>query len=401
MSKKMIAIMKKEFARFFGDKRLVFTTILMPGLMIYILYTLLGQGIMKQFAASEDYVYQIYTVDLPEAFSYLKTESDLEVTEITVEKESDVLEKIEAEEADLLMVFQSDFDAAVAAYDPLDTTQAAPDINMYYNSVSTESSTIYNQMYQVFDDYESSLANKFDINAEEGVKYDVATEKDTSAQLFSMLLPMLLMSFLFSGCMAVAPESIVGEKERGTIATLLVTPMKRSELAVGKVLSLSVIGLLGGVSSFIGTMLALPNLMGGAALEDDSMTGAMSAAVYSGTDYVLLLFVILSTVLVIIGAISLMSGLAKSVKGAGTMVSPLMIVVMLIGVSTMFGDGAPKEVYWYLIPFYNSVQCMNGIFSFDLVPVNFVVTIVANLLYALVMTAGLAKIFDSEKIMYS
>lgn len=184
--------------------------------MIYILYTLLGQGIMKQFAASKDYVYQIYTVDLPEAFSYLKTESDLEVTEITVEKESDVLEKIEAEEADLLMVFQSDFDAAVAAYDPLDTTQAAPDINMYYNSVSTESSTIYNQMYQVFDDYESSLANKFDINAEEGVKYDVATEKDTSAQLFSMLLPMLLMSFLFSGCMAVAPESIVGEKERGT-----------------------------------------------------------------------------------------------------------------------------------------------------------------------------------------
>ena len=58
-------------------------------------------------------------MDLPEAFSYLKTESDLEVTEITVEKESDVLEKIEAEEADLLMVFQSDFDAAVAAYDCL------------------------------------------------------------------------------------------------------------------------------------------------------------------------------------------------------------------------------------------------------------------------------------------
>lgn len=203
MSKKMIAIMKKEFARFFGDKRLVFTTILMPGLMIYILYTLLGQGIMKQFAASEDYVYQIYTVDLPEAFSYLKTESDLEVTEITVEKESDVLEKIEAEEADLLMVFQSDFDAAVAAYDPLDTTQAAPDINMYYNSVSTESSTIYNQMYQVFDDYESSLANKFDINAEEGVKYDVATEKDTSAQFFHAsadAFDVIFIQWMYGGC---------------------------------------------------------------------------------------------------------------------------------------------------------------------------------------------------------
>ena len=58
MSKKMIAIMKKEFARFFGDKRLVFTTILMPGLMIYILYTLLGQGIMKQFAAPSDLYFE-------------------------------------------------------------------------------------------------------------------------------------------------------------------------------------------------------------------------------------------------------------------------------------------------------------------------------------------------------
>lgn len=401
MSKKMIAIMKKEFARFFGDRRLVFTTILMPGLLIYIVYTFLGQGIMKQFSVSKGYVYQIYTVDLPESLSYLKAESDLDVVEVTKEKENEILREIEAEEADLYMVFPSDFDQAVAAYDPLDTTQTAPDIRMYYSSVSTESSIIYNRIYQILDDYESSLANKFDINAEDGVKYDVATEKDTSAQLFSMLLPMLLMSFLFSGCMAVAPESIVGEKERGTIATLLVTPMKRSELAVGKVLSLSVIGLLGGVSSFIGTMLALPNLMGGAVLEDDSMTDGVSAAVYSGADYVLLLFVILSTVLVIIGAISLMSGLAKSVKEAGTMVSPLMIVVTLIGVSTMFGDGAPKEIYLYLIPFYNSVQCMNGIFSFDLVPVNFVVTIVANILYALIMTAGLAKIFDSEKIMYS
>ena len=64
MSKKMIAIMKKEFARFFGDKRLVFTTILMPGLMIYILYTLLGQGIMKQFAASKDYVYQLSLIHI-------------------------------------------------------------------------------------------------------------------------------------------------------------------------------------------------------------------------------------------------------------------------------------------------------------------------------------------------
>lgn len=77
------------------------------------------------------------------------------------------------------------------------------------------------------------------------------------------MLPMLLMLFLFSGCMAVAPESIAGEKERGTIATLLVTPMKRSDLAIGKILALALIALLSGISSALGTVLALPQADGG------------------------------------------------------------------------------------------------------------------------------------------
>jgi sodium transport system permease protein len=200
--------------------------------------------------------------------------------------------------------------------------------------------------------------------------------------------------FLFSGCMAIAPESIAGEKERGTIATLLVTPMKRSELALGKIISLSVIGLLSGLSSFIGTMLSLPHLMGSAVSE-------MSAGVYSIADYILLLLVILTTVLIIIGMISIISGYAKSVKEAGTAVTPLMIIIMVISITAMMGSGAPEEPFLYLIPLYNSVQCMNGIFSFTMIPLNLVITIVSNLLYAALAVFALAKIFDSEKIMYN
>ena len=49
MRKDMLTIIKKEFARFFGDKNLFFTTVIMPGLVIYIMYTIMGQGMMKQF----------------------------------------------------------------------------------------------------------------------------------------------------------------------------------------------------------------------------------------------------------------------------------------------------------------------------------------------------------------
>lgn len=394
MSKNMITIIKKEFARFFGDRRMVLTTIFLPGIMIYVLYSFMGNMMMKQFTTSDDYVYQIEAVSLPASMEFLKTQEMFEVKEVDAAEEADAKTLVETQEADLLLVFPEEFDQKVAAYDCTATTDAAPDIQIYYNSVSTESSATYQMVCTMLDEYETALSNKFDINAEEEICYDMATEKDTSAQFFSMMLPMLMMMFLFSGCMAIAPESIAGEKERGTIATLLVTPMKRSELAIGKIISLSVIGLLSGFSSFVGTMLSLPNLMGAAADE-------MSASVYGISDYVFLLVMILSTVLVIIGAISVISGFTKSVKEAGTAVSPLMILVMVLSVTTMMGGGAPEEPYLYLIPLYNSVQCMNGIFSFTMLPVNFVITVVSNLVYTGILVFILTKMFDSEKIMYN
>lgn len=397
MSRNMITIMRKEFSRFFGDKRLVFTSILMPGLMIYIMYSFMGKAMMTQFSTEQDYVYKIYVVNQPELdfLPELKDQANINILQNEQGEIEEAKSQLENQEIDLLMVFPEDFKEHAAAYDSMTAEEPAPEVEMYYNSVSTESYSAYNMMYELLDQYESSLANKFDINADAGVNYDMATDKDTTAQIFSMMLPMLMMIFLFSGCMAIAPESIAGEKERGTIATLLVTPMKRSELAIGKIISLSVIGLLSGLSSFVGTMLALPKMMGGASAE------GLSASVYSGMDYVLLLLVILSTVLVIIAVISIISGVSKSVKEAGTAITPLMIIVMVLGITSMFGSGAPKEVYWYFIPLYNSVQCMNGIFSFDIVAVNFVVTVISNIVYTFIMVGILAKIFDSEKIMYN
>lgn len=392
MRNNILTIIKKEFVRFFGDRRLVFTTILMPGILIYALYTFMGQGLMSQFETDDDYVYEISVEHMPQSMKAAFDALPADYTEIESGEEAGVLDELKNKENDLLVIFPEDFDQTVAAYDSLMAAEAAPQIQMYYNSTRSESSTAYQMMIELFDGYEATLANKFDINSGD-TTYDLASDKDETGQFYSMMLPMLMMMFLYSGCMAIAPESIAGEKERGTIATLLVTPMKRSQLAIGKIVSLSCIGLLSGLSSFIGTMLSLPNLMGGA-------SETMSASVYEASDYVVLLLVILTTVLVMVAAMSVMSAFAKSVKEAGTTMVPLMIVILLVAVSAMMGDGAATEPYWYLIPFYNSVQCMNGIFSFTYLPVNIVITLVSNLVYALVLAAGLAKIFDSEKIMY-
>lgn len=80
--------------------------------------------------------------------------------------------------------------------------------------------------------------------------------------------------------------------------------------------------------------------------------------------------------------------------------TPLMIVVMLVGVLGMFGD-AKAEVAYYLVPLYNSVQCMIGIFSFDFQPLNVAVCVIANLAYAGVGVLALQRMFDSERLMFA
>lgn len=394
MKNSIMTIMKKEFTRFFTDRRMVLTTVVMPGLMIYLLYSFMGSGLASQFETAEDFRAEVCVVNLPESMQEIaKNGAPLEFQEVSGNETEQLLEDLESQEAvfDLLAVFPEDFDAQIAAYDVAEGGQA-PSVKIYYNSTDTDSQTSYTMMTEALAAYESALANKFDVNPGEEV-YDMATEEDMSAQIFSMMVPMLMMVFLFSGCMAVAPESIAGEKERGTIATLLVTPMKRSHLAIGKIVSLSVIAILSGFSSFLGTMLSLPKMMG----TDEGV----NASVYNMSDYILTLLVVLSTVLVIITLVSIISAFARNVKEATGWVTPVMIISMLLGVTSMVPSLCKTEPVWFLIPLYNSVQSMNGIFSMNVDVVNIAVTVAANVCYAGIGVFVLAKMFDNEKVMFS
>jgi len=393
MRNNIFTIMRKEFARFFGDKRMIITTLLLPGVLIYIMYSFMGSAITSSTTTDEKYVYKVSANNMPESINTLLIDSNFKIKDISDSDIENAKSNVKEEKTDIVLIFPENFDSLVGNYDSSDVTQVAPNIEIYYNSLSPGSTGAFGMVNGILNEYESLLTNKFDINKEQGV-YDLASDKDVAGEIFSMMLPMLMMIFMFSGCMAIAPESIAGEKERGTIATLLVTPIKRSELAIGKILSLSVIALLAGLSSFIGTMLSLPKLMGGG-IKD------MNASFYSITDYILLLLVILSTVLVIISLISIISAFAKTVKEATTAVMPLMIVVMLIGITSMFGDGAKTYFAWYFIPLYNSVQCMNGIFSFNYSAGNIFISLASNIFIVGILMFILTRIFNSEKTMFS
>ena len=394
MRSNVLTVMKKELRRFFGDRRMVLT-MLLPGLLIFVLYSVMGDTLVKGLMTPEDYVYTVTAEHMPASVQAMLDGADLPLT-VSAAPGGDadaVREAVREGTVDLYVVFPPDFDSAVAVYDPQSGTPA-PEVRIYYNSSSSQSSGAYSVMTSLLDSYESALTNRFDINRSTDTAFDLATPEDTTGMFLSMLMPMLLLMLLFSGCMAVAPESIAGEKERGTLATLLVTPLRRSELAFGKIAALSLVAMVSGTWSFLGVMLSLPKLMGG------EEAGLVDTGMYGVADYACLLAVILSTILVFVSLISVLSALARSVKEASGMVTPLMILVMLVSFGGMLFPNAQAGTLGYLIPVYNSAQCISGIFSLSYQPVEILLTLLSNAALTALLVLLLARLFNSEKVMF-
>lgn len=399
MNNNITTIIKKEFARFFGDKRMVFTTVIMPGLLIYIIYSFVVGGIRDTFESDKDYRPKVYVQQMPQLLQPMFEALEMDITDATTMDIKSIKLLIENKDIELLVAFPTDFDSAMANYDISDSTLAAPNVLIYSNVTNMESGKAETVVRSILSSYEETICNKFNINAltdeTANEEFNLATDEDFMGQILSAMLPFMLIIFLYSGCMAVAPESIAGEKERGTIATLLVTPMNRSHLAFGKIISLSFIALISGLSSFLGVILSLPKFMGSA------MEG-MPTNIYTTSDYLLILGIILSTVLVLISVISIISAYAKTVKEASTLVLPLMLIIMIVGIpSTIGGGNAQTAISWYFIPIYNSIQAMTGVFSFSYSLINVATTIAINIVYAAAFSYVLAKMFNSEKIMFA
>ena len=125
-------IMKKEFLRFFKDRRLV-AAIFLPGVLIYVLYSLLGGVVVDAMLPSEDAVYTVQTVNAP---AELETELALfgkfEITAVSADKIEEGEGQVRDESLDLLVVFPENFS--------LNAPLAGANVALYFNSVSTESS---------------------------------------------------------------------------------------------------------------------------------------------------------------------------------------------------------------------------------------------------------------------
>lgn len=375
--KNILTIIKKEFSRFFKDKRMVLSIIL-PGVLIFIVYSLMGTIITDMTAPDDDYKPAVCLVNAPEN---IKTVFST-VFELKEDDENSAKDKVSEGTLDAVVVFPEGFELG-------QNYEQTPDVKIFYDSSKENSNMAYNMSAVVLEGFKQPA---FTVNSSLDTQFDLAEGGSVAKVMLSILIPMVVFAFLASAGMSVAPEAIAGEKERGTMATMLITPIKRWQLALGKIISLACFALLSGISSFLGIMFSLPKLTAG-------LVDAETAVMYNFGDYMALLGVIISIVLVIISLFSVMSCFAKSVKESGSLIAPFMIVIILMGMASMIFQGTPAAPL-YLIPLMGSGLALSGIMSQTVSVLGITLSIVSNLVVAALLTFLLAVMFNSERIMF-
>lgn len=398
MKNNVLTVMKKECSRIFNDRKLFFTTVILPGLLMFGMYTLMGTFFDDMLMVEEDYVYQVHAVNLPDSVAELLAPQErIELHHIGEYDIDDIKSQIENRLTDLLVVFPEDFDVIVADFDPEAAAVEgvlAPNVQVWSNFARNESHEANSLVSGILHEYHHSLTHRFTINAPTEYAYDfnLATDADMFAMILGMVIPLLFILFIFTGCQSLAPESIAGEKERGSLGSVLVTPANRSHIALGKILGISVFSLLSAVGSILGAVLAMPTMMG----LDDSIF-----EFYSVVDFLLLFLVAASTTLVFVAVLSVLSAYAKSVKEATAYSMPIMLLVFVAGFAGMIVGEVPDSIIFYFIPVINSSLCIGAIFAFEANVANILITSGINFGVALALTVGLAQIFNSEKIVFS
>ena len=350
-------------------------TLFLPGLLIYAIYSFLGDTLVSSMMPDENYAYKVCVVNAPDWLEPTLDALGNFDLQTRTEELPEAEQMLKNKQLDAYLVFPNGF-----------TLGQMHEVKLYANSAETTSAMAMEYLTAALSTVQYGSLNFL------LVPQDVATEADVSAMMVSTIAPMLILSLLMTGCVAVAPESIAGEKERGSFATMLVTPVKRSHIALGKVLALSAISLLSGISSCAGLLLSLPKLMGIEGL-------SLSALGFGIGEISALVGVVLSSMLLMVAIVSMLSAWAKSVKEATALISPVMIVVLVSGVANSVLP--MNEWFFFCIPLLNSSASLASIFSVAMNPLFVIVTILVNLGASALLMWLLAKMFSNEKIMFN
>lgn len=396
-------ILSKELKRVFGDKKMVFSLFILPIILIAGIYGMMFFLVDKQKSSINEHVSEVFVQNMPDNFSELMSKhTECNINVIPAGESADTYkDKLLDGTYDLVVVFPENF---YENFKNADATSALPDIKTFYNPSednSGEARTRFTETY--LEEYKQLLLNErfgslnyamvFSVDADNP---DMIVQDDGKAtgKILGTIIPYLITILIFGGAMGLGVDTIAGEKERGTIANLLISPIKRVDIIMGKIAALAIVSVLSAgvyVISFIGSAVVLSKKSG-----MGEMFSRLSLN-FTSVQIVQFVVLLLGLVLLYVGIIGFVSLMAKNIKEAQSFIMPVYLLVMFAGMITMYSGDVTSGSY--MIPVYNTSAAFKGIFERTITMNQYLTSTIITYAFAGVMVCLMAKAMNSEKIM--
>ncbi len=399
------AIVSKELRRVFKDKKMIMSLFVLPVILVVGLFSLIGMLVKGQMDDVQEHEPVVYIMNMPDSFlSFAQTAG---LTGYTV---IDGSEK-QAEDAkaglydaltDLVIVFPDGFEAQVTkGIDALDSIQT-PSVELFYNP-SEDYSAQAREVYMAYlDSYRQMLLGSRFGNYAAVEMFDVSDnlvqdEDKAAGKMLGTMLPYFITMLIFASAMSLGVDMIAGEKERGTLAAMLLSPIKREQIVLGKVFSLSILAVMSAAVYIISMLIAFPMMMKN--VGDGDVLSGMSVN-FTGAQIAQIVILMIGVVLLYVSIICMVAVFARNVKEASSYISPVYILVIVAGMITMYSS-ADGVFYKYLIPVYGSSMAFKDILTREITMPDFLATTISTYAVAAILVCIMTKAFNSEKVMFN
>lgn len=400
MSKWRVLI-NKELKHLFRDTKTIVQTVVVPtfitpvliGAIFWYISSIAQEETVKTYdiAYSGDMSNQIYDeIEETDRFTIVPIDS-LDNLKLSVQDDSSDIGIYIDDEFNLEQSINSTVKVMVF-YKDLDTFSQAKDILM-----------------NIINDYEKDIisARLNDLEIDENIldpidleEEDLTTDKEFAGTFIGALIAFLFIAYILQGSMYPAIEMGAGEKERGTMETLISTNISSVEIIIGKMFSITLSAVITAIFSTLGFILPLiiVFLYFGDSIPD-TFFNIVSAIVNPLA--ILGIFSMLVPLSIFMGALMLaVSVYSKNPKEAGLLLGNLMIFFFAPAYLPLINPGLEIDLVGSLIPCFSLALHTNALISDNLDPFLFSVTIFSTIVYSLISIYVTYIMFDDEKVIF-
>ena len=276
------------------------------------------------------------------------------------------------------------------------------EVEVYYKS-SDLMSKAKNRIYNALEIYKNEVVSErlSEFNVDKGllepldiINKDMSTKKETIGKAVGGLIPYMLVIFIFLGAMYPAIDLGAGEKERGSLETLLSSPATKFEITVGKLMVVSLAGMVSGLISVVGISAPI------------YLLGNIPDQIKSTVLEIISPFIIVSVIILMIpiaiffaSMLLSISFYARSFKEAQSLMGPLNIVIIVPLMLTL-GPGIEIDHITALIPLINVGLLTKEILAGSAQPIYFIETLSSLLFFAAIGIRFSVYWFNKENTIF-